>query len=226
MKDCKKLFADTAVVTTLLLKKCVKVPKLEMKNDAQPEGLPYLEYMKETSRQMVKPFQRGAMQFDDYNYDQFNKYILVDPNRDETAPDAINLGGFVPQTVSLKSSKKGTQNVADEDQALPLTEKELEVSCHGSYKHDLLDTQTKEEKDTEAVEAAFQHKQAIQVAKEAEEKERLEKEEENEHSRSQSLIQKGTETENDYGMEEGEEDDDIEYDIFYTSQKIKDTLIS
>ena len=64
------------------------------------------------------------------------------------------------------------------------------------------------------------------MAKEAEEKERLEKEEENEHSRSQSLIQKGTETENDYGMEEGEEDDDIEYDIFYTSQKIKDTLIS
>ena len=89
------------------------------------------------------------MSFDDYNYDQFNKYILVDPNRDETAPDAVDLGGFVPQAVSIKQSKKGSERVADEDQALPLTEKELEVSCHGSYKHDLLDIQTKEEKEAE-----------------------------------------------------------------------------
>jgi hypothetical protein len=79
------------------------------------------------------------MAFDDYNYDLFNKYILVDPNRDETAPDRVDLGGFVPQAVSIKQSKKGSERVADEDQALPLTEKELEVSCHGSYKHDLLD---------------------------------------------------------------------------------------
>lgn len=79
------------------------------------------------------------MSFDDYNYDLFNKYILVDPNRDETAPDAVDLGGFVPQAVSIKQSKKGSERVAEEDQALPLTEKELEVSCHGSYKHDLLD---------------------------------------------------------------------------------------
>ena len=44
MKDCKKLFADTAVTTTLLLKKCVKVPKLELRNDLAPEGLPFKEF--------------------------------------------------------------------------------------------------------------------------------------------------------------------------------------
>jgi hypothetical protein len=97
------------------------------------------------------------MNFDDYNYDQFNKFILVDPNRDETAEDAVDLGGFVPQTVSIKSKKKGYEktSVVDENENAPLTEKELEVSCHGSYKHDLLDTQTKDEKDSEAVEAAY-----------------------------------------------------------------------
>ena len=96
MKDCKKLFADTAVTTTLLLKKCVRVPKLELKNDLVPDGLPYVEYTKETERQQVKPFQRGVMGFDDYNYDKFNKYILIDPNRDETAEEKVDLGGFVP----------------------------------------------------------------------------------------------------------------------------------
>ena len=45
------------------------------------------------------------MSFDDYNYDQFNKYILIDPNRDETAPDAVDLGKFVPQTINLKKKK-------------------------------------------------------------------------------------------------------------------------
>jgi hypothetical protein len=67
---------------------------------------------------MTKPFQRGAMSFDDYNYDQFNKYILVDPNRDETSPEKVDLGRFVPQTVTLKtekSKKKPSENIHDED---------------------------------------------------------------------------------------------------------------
>jgi hypothetical protein len=97
MKDCKKLFADTAVTTTLLLKKCVRVPKLELKDDAMhPDGLTFNDFNRETAMQFTKPFQRGAMSFDDYNYDQFNKYILVDPHRDETAADAVDLGGFIP----------------------------------------------------------------------------------------------------------------------------------
>ena len=89
------------------------------------------------------------------------------------------------------------------------------MSCHGSYKHDLLDIQTKEEKDAEALEHQTQHKQAIAAAKEAEEKERQEKEEENEQS--QSMIQKGTASEADYGLEEEGDEYEIEYEVFYTS---------
>lgn len=33
MKDFKKLFADTAITTTLLLKKCVKVPKIHARSE-------------------------------------------------------------------------------------------------------------------------------------------------------------------------------------------------
>ena len=29
---------------------------------------------------------RGAMSFEDYNYDQFNKFILIDPTRNEEEP--------------------------------------------------------------------------------------------------------------------------------------------
>ena len=48
--------------------------------------------------------------FDDYNYESFNKYILIDPNRDETEEYKIDLGKFVPMPVkilSAKGSKKG-----------------------------------------------------------------------------------------------------------------------
>lgn len=33
MKDFKKLFADTAITTTLMLKKCVKVPKIHARSE-------------------------------------------------------------------------------------------------------------------------------------------------------------------------------------------------
>ena len=65
--------------------------------------------------------------FDDYNYESFNKYILIDPNRDETEEDKIDLGKFVPMPVkilSAKGSKKG-ESVNDDQQSLHLTEKEL-----------------------------------------------------------------------------------------------------
>ena len=39
---------------------------------------------------------RGSMAFDDYNYDVFNKYILIDPERDEQDENKVDLGGFVP----------------------------------------------------------------------------------------------------------------------------------
>lgn len=40
LKDYRKLFADTAVTTTHLLKKLSKVPKLKKLSDMDPDGLP------------------------------------------------------------------------------------------------------------------------------------------------------------------------------------------
>lgn len=39
IQDFRKLFADTAVTTTHLLKKCVKVPKVELATAENPDGL-------------------------------------------------------------------------------------------------------------------------------------------------------------------------------------------
>ena len=46
MKDFKKIFADTAITTTLLLKKCVKVPKYYVKSEFNPDGLPSTQFSK------------------------------------------------------------------------------------------------------------------------------------------------------------------------------------
>ena len=40
------------------------------------------------------------------------------------------------------------------------------------------------------------------------------------------MIQKQTGSEADQTFDEGEDDDDIEYEVFYTSQKIKETLVN
>jgi len=48
LKDFRKLFADTAITTTHLLKKCIKVEKLERRNDETgAKGLKEEDYLKE-----------------------------------------------------------------------------------------------------------------------------------------------------------------------------------
>lgn len=63
----KKSYADTLVQTTHMLKKCVVVPRAEMKNEQLANS----------------SFKRGAMQFEDYNYAMFNPYILLETREDE-----------------------------------------------------------------------------------------------------------------------------------------------
>jgi len=48
------------------------------------------------TRRKADPFKRGGMNFDDYNYSMFNKFLLIDPDRDEDDPEAIDLGDFKP----------------------------------------------------------------------------------------------------------------------------------
>lgn len=70
----KKSFADTVVQTTHMLKKCVVVPREEMKNE----------------QLAFSSFKRGVMQFEDYNYALFNPYILIETREDEQ-PDKVQV---------------------------------------------------------------------------------------------------------------------------------------
>ena len=79
IKENKKFFVDTAVTTTHFLKKCIKVRKLEYGTDSK-EGLTAQQIMQRLKEYEHNKFQRGAMMFEDFNYNQFNKYILLDEN--------------------------------------------------------------------------------------------------------------------------------------------------
>lgn len=68
---------------------------------------------------------RGSMTFDDYNYDVFNKYILVDPERDEADENKVDLGGFVPQVILKGKNQNKLQN--DTQSEAQLTEKNLDI---------------------------------------------------------------------------------------------------
>jgi hypothetical protein len=65
----KKNFAQTIVQTTHFLKKCVIQPMKDIV-DAEEHGTP-------AQKGVSHPFKRGVMGFEDYNYAQFNPYILV-----------------------------------------------------------------------------------------------------------------------------------------------------
>mmetsp|Transcript_34166 Transcript_34166/g.52438 ORF Transcript_34166/g.52438 Transcript_34166/m.52438 type:complete len:180 (+) Transcript_34166:450-989(+) len=78
IKDFRKLFSDSAVTTTHFLKKCAKVRKVLGTEDDLPRGISEAEAKIIAEKQKTDVFQRGAMCFEDYNYDMYNKYILID----------------------------------------------------------------------------------------------------------------------------------------------------
>mmetsp|Transcript_14964 Transcript_14964/g.18853 ORF Transcript_14964/g.18853 Transcript_14964/m.18853 type:complete len:141 (+) Transcript_14964:2300-2722(+) len=69
IKDYRKLNADTVVTTTHFLKKCIVVPTRQ----TEQEERVYQE----------NPFKRGSMKFDDFNYEVYNPYILVQEAKDK-----------------------------------------------------------------------------------------------------------------------------------------------
>ncbi len=85
----KKNFAQTAVQTTHFLKKCVIQPIKEIL-DAEETGSPQ-------SQALSHPFRRGVMEFEDYNYAQFNDYILVSDKKlavQAAIKDSESVGGL------------------------------------------------------------------------------------------------------------------------------------
>lgn len=93
MKDFRKLFADSIVQTTHMLKKAIKIP---IKYDDEDNLIEVHAYT---------PFMRGIMEFDDYNYALHNPYVLIeDPKHAEVNPTTI----IKPGTDMVVSSPKNT----------------------------------------------------------------------------------------------------------------------
>ena len=67
MKDYRKLFADSIVQTTSMLKRSVMIP-IVVDSEEQIQEVTHA----------YNPFMRGVMEFDDYNYTIHNPYVLVE----------------------------------------------------------------------------------------------------------------------------------------------------
>ena len=76
IKDFRKLHADTVVSTTHFIKKSVMVP-INEDNDGN---------LVSNDQNTSHPFMRGIMQFDDYNYKQFNDFVLVPEPTNQKGP--------------------------------------------------------------------------------------------------------------------------------------------
>jgi hypothetical protein len=85
IQSLRKLFAETNVATTQFLKTCVKVPKVDVVDElASDYGEKKAKEQDQYYRQYNNFFQRGAMLFEDYNYQRFNEHILVNKDRDSS----------------------------------------------------------------------------------------------------------------------------------------------
>lgn len=90
------------------------------------------------------------MHFEDYNYNAFNKYILIDPNReisefDENEED--DLDAEKDGKLGFSAPPVGRDGMAAEDARPHLTDNVLDQSVHESYKHNQMDVETEAERD-------------------------------------------------------------------------------
>ena len=82
------------------------------------------------------------MKFDDYNYDPHNKYILVDPNIEESD---VDIEGFVPAKINKNDAKK-MDSFAGETKGPKLTVNVLSQSdSNDEFIHELFETKTENE---------------------------------------------------------------------------------
>lgn len=71
------------MTTTHFLKKCIKVRKYDEIIDGNTkDGLTKVQILQKYKDYEMNKFQRGAMMFEDFNYHQFNKYILLAENQE------------------------------------------------------------------------------------------------------------------------------------------------
>lgn len=115
------------IMTTQLLKTCVIVPKIA-NNDIRPVDLDpsdpdyghKLNIVKSNQamkhRQNTSLFQRGIMNFEDYNYDLFNKHILVDSShifQPDSSSSRRDSKLTLTSTIGGHKSKEARSNAQD-----------------------------------------------------------------------------------------------------------------
>jgi hypothetical protein len=120
MKDYRKLYADTIVQTTHMLKKSVMIP---LKHD---------EDGKTTEQTNINhPFMRGVMEFDDFNYTQFNNLVLI-PEPNQASPKKFEK--TAADTESVRLSVKSIDQLVNDKQyvhetiVLPQTPAEIQYA--------------------------------------------------------------------------------------------------
>ena len=113
IKDAKKLYMDTLVQTTHMLKKTVMIP---LKTDEQG---------KVTEQPNVNhPFMRGVMEFDDFNYGPYNNMILLpEPIASSPKQAQHHVADDKSVALSLKTIDRfiDDEDYTHEDISLPLT---------------------------------------------------------------------------------------------------------
>ena len=107
MKDYRKLFADSVVQTTHLLKKSVMIP-IKYDDDGNIEEV----------TNAYNPFMRGVMEFDDYNYAVHNPYVLVeDPKMVEDDKTKKDGGKGSPGKTAAQPSVHSGGAASDRDRS-------------------------------------------------------------------------------------------------------------
>ena len=68
------------------------MPRLYEESADSPDGLSKAELEEAMALQQAGKFRRGAMHFEDYNYELYNKYVLIDPAKQEYCEDPSDAG--------------------------------------------------------------------------------------------------------------------------------------
>jgi len=199
------VFADSIVLTTALLKNCIKVPKLYEKtldNPDDSDALAPADYDQQIQKYKKEAFKRGVMMFDDYNYDQYNKFILHDD------PKNIDLNNLEDEDVE-------NIEVIEEDKSAKSYLNKLYLNeNHGdNYTHSQFDLLSEEEKADLRFKAAAKRKwEKIEEARTLAEE------------RLANIGHEDSDLEHKEKHDNEEDDDyvqdDLEYDVFYNKFEI------
>lgn len=128
LKDYRKLFADSIVQTTQMLKKSVMIP-IKTDQEGVVEEVPHA----------YNPFMRGVMEFDDFNYTLHNPYILIEDPRyaDEPSPKADDKKSKTAAPLKLSISKPPTAAGGSEGEPT-FSQKNIDISVVEDYEHELI----------------------------------------------------------------------------------------